>query len=59
MVTSTQDQLIAAEVSAEMAGQIPGARLEIIEGAGHLSNLEATETFNGLLLEHLAACGLR
>jgi pimeloyl-ACP methyl ester carboxylesterase len=59
VVTSTQDQLIAAEVSAEMAGQIPGARLETIEGAGHLSNLEATETFNGLLLEHLATCGLR
>jgi 3-oxoadipate enol-lactonase len=59
VVTSTQDQLIPHEVSAAMAEQIPGARLEIIEGVGHLSNLEAPERFTALLLEHLAACGLR
>jgi pimeloyl-ACP methyl ester carboxylesterase len=41
-----------------MAGAIPGARLEILDGPGHLSNLEAPEAFNGLLLEHLAVCGL-
>jgi 3-oxoadipate enol-lactonase len=50
--------MIPATVSTEMAGQIPGARLEVIEGAGHLSNLEAPEAFNRLLLDHLAACGL-
>jgi len=58
VVTSTEDQLISPEISADMAARIPGARLETIQGVGHLSNLEAPETFNRLLLEHLAACGL-
>jgi len=58
VITSTADQLIAPEVSAEMAAQIPGARLETIEAVGHLSNLEAPEAFNRLLLEHAAACGV-
>ena len=58
VVTSTGDRLISAEVSAEMADAIPGARLEVIEGVGHLTNLEAQERFNAFLLEHLAACGL-
>lgn len=59
VVTSTEDQLIPAEVTIAMAERIPGARLEVIEGVGHLSNLEAPERFTELLLEHLAACGLR
>jgi 3-oxoadipate enol-lactonase len=58
VVTSTADQLIAPEVSLEMASRIPGARTHTIEGVGHLTNLEAPETFTGLLAEHLAACGL-
>ena len=59
VVTSTEDRLIAPEISAEMAGLIPRGRLETIEGAGHLSNVEAREAFDAALLEHLAACGLR
>jgi 3-oxoadipate enol-lactonase len=58
VVTSTGDRLIPPEVSSDMAGLIPQARLEVIDGVGHLSNLEATEAFDALLLEHLAACGL-
>lgn len=58
VVTSTADQLIAPEVSLEMAAQIPGARAYTIDGVGHLTNLEATEEFNGLLAQHLVACGL-
>lgn len=58
VITSTQDQLIAPEISAEMAERIPSARLETIEGVGHLTNLEAPEAFNRLLLDHLAACGV-
>lgn len=58
VVTSTQDQLIPPEVSIAMAEQIPGARLEVIEGVGHLSNLEAPERFTRLLREQLTACGL-
>jgi len=58
IVTSTGDTLIPPEATKPMAGQIPGSRLEVIEGAGHLSNLEAPEAFNRLLRQHLIACGL-
>ena len=44
--------------SAEMAGLIPRGRLEMIEGVGHLSNLEGAEAFDAALVDHLAACGL-
>jgi 3-oxoadipate enol-lactonase len=36
-----------------MAGKIPGARLEIIPQAGHLSNLEQPEAFNQAVLNFL------
>jgi pimeloyl-ACP methyl ester carboxylesterase len=58
VLTSTEDRMIAPEVSAEMAGQIPDGRLQTIEGVGHLSNLEAPDTFGAALREHLALCGL-
>lgn len=58
VVTSTADQLIAPDVSAAMAAQIPRARLETIDGVGHISNLEAPEAFGRLLWEHVAACGV-
>jgi 3-oxoadipate enol-lactonase len=37
----------------QMAGQIPGAEYVEIEGAAHLSNLEAPEAFNAALLPFL------
>jgi 3-oxoadipate enol-lactonase len=58
VVTSTGDRLIPPEISAEMAGRIPGARLETLEGVGHLTNLEAPEAFTALLLEHLSASAI-
>jgi 3-oxoadipate enol-lactonase len=59
VVTATADQLIAPDVSAAMAARIPQARLETIDGVGHLSNLEAPEAFGRLLWEHVAACGVQ
>jgi 3-oxoadipate enol-lactonase len=41
-----------------MADVIPDAMFEVIEGAGHLSSLEAPDRFTGLLVEHLERCGL-
>ena len=38
-----------------LASGIRGARLQIIPGAGHISNLEAPEAVNAALWEHLAA----
>jgi 3-oxoadipate enol-lactonase len=34
---------------------IPGARLHVLPGAGHLANLEQPDAFGRLLLEHLTA----
>jgi pimeloyl-ACP methyl ester carboxylesterase len=59
VVTGAEDSLIPSPVTAEMADTIPGARLAVIEDAGHLSNLERPEAFNQLLREHLARSGLR
>jgi 3-oxoadipate enol-lactonase len=58
VVTSSGDTLIPSEASKPMAAQIAGARLAVIDGAGHLSNLEAPEEFNRLLREHLVRCGV-
>jgi pimeloyl-ACP methyl ester carboxylesterase len=58
VITSTGDRLIAPEVSAPMADAIPEAKIEVIEGAGHLSNMEAPDEFNELLAHHLVRCGL-
>jgi 3-oxoadipate enol-lactonase len=51
VITSTDDTLIPPEVSAPMAEAIPGADLLVIQGAGHLSNLEQADTFSGALEE--------
>ena len=37
-----------------MAKKIPGARLEVIAGAGHASNLDQPQAFNRVLLDFLA-----
>jgi len=37
-----------------MADAIPNARLEVLPGAGHLSNLESPEAFNQALESFLA-----
>jgi 3-oxoadipate enol-lactonase len=56
IVVGAEDTLTPPAMSREMARRIVGARLTIIEGAGHLSNIEQPETFNravlGFLMEH-------
>jgi pimeloyl-ACP methyl ester carboxylesterase len=58
VITSSGDTLIPPEITRPIADQVPGATLEQIEGAGHLSNLEAPEAFNRALRAHLVRCGL-
>jgi 3-oxoadipate enol-lactonase len=58
VIVSTGDTLIPPEATAPMAAQIPGATLETIDGAGHLSNVEAPGEFTLLLERHLTLCGL-
>jgi pimeloyl-ACP methyl ester carboxylesterase len=54
IIVGEQDQpfLAACEY---MAKKVPGARLEIIAGAGHSSNLDQPEAFNRVLLDFLDA----
>jgi len=59
VITSTDDTLIPPEVSSPMADAIPGATLLVIDGAGHLSNLEQPDSFSGALEEHVERAGLR
>ena len=58
VITSDGDRMIPAAMSAPMADAIAGARLESLTGVGHLTNVEAPASFNQLLHEHLAACGI-
>jgi pimeloyl-ACP methyl ester carboxylesterase len=49
VITGTGDRLIPPDVTAGIAQGVPGAQLLRIEGAGHLSNLEAPGEFNTAL----------
>jgi 3-oxoadipate enol-lactonase len=59
VITSKEDTLIPPEVSGPMAEAIPGGEVLVIEGAGHLSNLEQPDAFNEALEEHVERAGLR
>lgn len=55
VIVGEEDELTPVEESRKMAEAIPGARLDIIPGAGHLSNLEQPERFNAVLAAFLAS----
>jgi 3-oxoadipate enol-lactonase len=48
------DYLVRREDADALARGIAGARLEVIEGAGHLVNVEAPQAFLGALRAHFA-----
>jgi len=52
IIVGDQDQPFLAP-SEYMAKKIPGARLEVIAGAGHSSNLDQPEAFNRVLCDFL------
>jgi pimeloyl-ACP methyl ester carboxylesterase len=54
VIVGDQDQPFLAP-SEYMAKKIPGARLEVIPGAGHSSNLDQPEIFNRVLRDFLDA----
>ncbi len=58
VISSTADELIPPAATTPLAEQIPNAQLEMIEGVGHLSNLEAPGEFTLLLERHLTLCGM-
>lgn len=57
VITSDLDTLIPADVTAGIAERIAGARLEVVPGAGHLSNVERPDVFDPLVRVHARTCG--
>ena len=53
VVVGDEDTLTPPATSRELARRIPGARIEVIEAAGHLSNIEQPEAFNRVVLAFL------
>jgi pimeloyl-ACP methyl ester carboxylesterase len=57
VLTASGDTLIPPEVSSSMADAIPEADLVVLEGAGHLSNLEDPQGFNTAVRAVLSRAG--
>ena len=53
VVVGAEDRLTPPETARGMAERIPGAKLTVIPGAGHLSNLEQPQLFNDAALQFL------
>jgi pimeloyl-ACP methyl ester carboxylesterase len=53
VIVGERDRLSLA-MAERLAQEIPGARLEVVPGAGHVVNLAARERVNGLLADFLA-----
>jgi pimeloyl-ACP methyl ester carboxylesterase len=53
IVVGAEDSLTPPAMSEEMHKLVPGSRFEVIPGVGHMSNIEAPEAFNRVLLEFL------
>ena len=57
VVVGSEDVVTPPADARVIAEAVPGAQLEIIEGVGHLANMEAPERFNRVLLDFLARAG--
>jgi pimeloyl-ACP methyl ester carboxylesterase len=54
IITGDEDAIIPVEEARALHGAVRGSRLEIIGGAGHLSNVERPAAFNHVVAEFLA-----
>jgi pimeloyl-ACP methyl ester carboxylesterase len=53
IVVGSEDIVTPVAAAAEMAGLVPGARLTVVEGSGHLSTMEAAATVAAAMEEWL------
>ena len=53
IIAGDEDKVYPIRIARELAQRIPGARLVIMRGAGHLPNLERPGRFNEILLDFL------
>jgi 2-hydroxy-6-oxonona-2,4-dienedioate hydrolase len=54
LVWGREDKLVPLEIARRMQKEIPGSRLEVIDGAGHLPQVEQAMKFNQVLLQFLS-----
>ena len=54
VIAGEEDRVYPPSLARRMAERIPGAQLVVLEGCGHLSNLEQPERFNEALLAFLS-----
>jgi 3-oxoadipate enol-lactonase len=54
VLVGDQDLVTPPELSSELVDLIPKARMYVIQGAGHLGNLEIADEFNRMVEEFLA-----
>jgi 3-oxoadipate enol-lactonase len=53
IVVGERDTTVPMSPKRELARRIPGARLEVIPGSGHVTPIDATARFNRLMLDFL------
>lgn len=53
VLVGAEDRIAPPHIARAMAGAIPGAVLEVIEGAGHIPNIEAPDAFDAALARFL------
>ncbi len=53
VICGKEDKVTPPALSEELASMIPGAKLELIPGAGHLTNLERPAEFNRIVEEFI------
>jgi|tagenome__1003787_1003787.scaffolds.fasta_scaffold20956981_4 3-oxoadipate enol-lactonase len=55
VIAGSEDAATPPDQGAALQRRIPGARLSVLQGAGHLANLEQPDAFTRLLVDHLTA----
>ena len=55
LIYGSEDRLTPPSIGEDMKRQLADARLAVLDGAGHLSNLEAPDAFNAVLVDFLQA----
>jgi magnesium chelatase accessory protein len=58
LIAGSNDKTIASRHSAQVQGMVPGARLTIMQGLGHLAHEERPHDVSGLMIELARSAGL-
>lgn len=59
VLVGDQDKVTPPALSEELARAIPGARLQVLTGAGHLTNIEKPDEFNAVVETFIRSVDLR